>query len=273
MQPCCEPGGIGATSLDRSRSSAVDSRLPQSGACGGFAHAFGREILTNRPPISLFSAEDFPPHARTELSTMAMPRPVPPVSRVRDLSGRWNGSNNFGSSSFGTPGPLSSTIRFTVSFDSVAEIRTAQPSPAWRWQFRKTFCNALASNLRSAFAASTSGTAISTLCPHRRRHPSSCPPSTRTVTARYPRKNSKKPRPRCCISTSMTSARSTTAKPPHSALLTKVARLEVAPCIPPAHLTAGETCLERHGKGAPQPGRIFFSILPTSKRDHLILRR
>jgi hypothetical protein len=35
------------------------SRLPQSRACGGFTHAFGRKKLTDSPPIALF-----PAHAR-----------------------------------------------------------------------------------------------------------------------------------------------------------------------------------------------------------------
>ena len=93
MQPCCEPGGIGTWRREPfavlrrgqqavSRKAAAGCRSPR------IAHSFGRVILTDSPPISLFPAEIFPPHARTELSTMAMPNPVPPVSRVRDLSGR-----------------------------------------------------------------------------------------------------------------------------------------------------------------------------------------
>ena len=61
---------------------------------------------SSSPEGSRLRAATRPPHASTQLLTMASPRPTPPVSRVRAVSGRKNGSNNRGSASGGTPGPI-----------------------------------------------------------------------------------------------------------------------------------------------------------------------
>lgn len=60
---------------------------------------------TSRPFGAMFLIETEPPQDSMARFTMASPRPVPPVSRERAVSGRKKGSQRRGMSFSGTPGP------------------------------------------------------------------------------------------------------------------------------------------------------------------------
>jgi len=87
----------------------------------------GSLTVATKPPSGLFSRDMSPPCARIALLAIASPRPAPPVSRLREVSYRWNGSKTASSWSSGNPGPWSVMWIRTYSPLSVSSILARSP--------------------------------------------------------------------------------------------------------------------------------------------------
>lgn len=117
--------------------------LPGAGRPGTSAEgdqAEGNSQRTCSPPSGRLEAAIYSPCASTSCRAMASPRPAPPEAHVRDLSPRQKRLKMCGSSSSGTPGPLSftltetvspslrtSTDRFEMSYSLLSQVITATP--------------------------------------------------------------------------------------------------------------------------------------------------
>ena len=95
------------------------------------------------PTSGVLCAVMVPPCSPTSSRTIARPMPLPSPERERARSIRWKRSNNRGSSSGGTPVPVSATVRTAES----PSCRTATVMPP-----SKVNLTALESRLRTTFS-------------------------------------------------------------------------------------------------------------------------
>ncbi len=102
----------------------------------------GRSIRATNPPSGAFSSTSRPPSCSTIVRAMARPRPAPPVSRLRELSSRANGSTSSAIRSAGMPGP-----------SSVTTIATLSPIVSTESRARVPYLSALSTRLRIARAS------------------------------------------------------------------------------------------------------------------------
>ncbi len=103
----------------------------------------GRRTVRTVPSPSVLSAVMVPPCRPTSSFTSASPMPLPSFERARAFSMRWNRSNSRGSSSRGTPMPVSDT-RSTACPPSARSVTPMEPS--------KVNFSALLSRLRTTFS-------------------------------------------------------------------------------------------------------------------------